>query len=107
MKIRSCLGLLVLLSTVIGTGAAETAASTAAMNPITLRVAGSSILDSGGEFTGNIEAVVLDPRSSQVGFAMISTAYPSNRLTVTPVPWQMLHQRSDARLAVGIPVTYQ
>jgi hypothetical protein len=76
-------------------------------NVIALRVAGSSVMDSGGEFSGNIESVALDPRAGQVLFAMISTAYPSNRLTVTPIPWQMLQYRSDGRTSVGIPGTYQ
>jgi hypothetical protein len=81
--------------------------SSSAPNPITLRVAGSFVLDAAGDMAGNVESVVVEPRSSQVLFAMVSTEYPSNRLMVTPMPWQLLHHRSDARYSSGLPGTYQ
>lgn len=74
---------------------------------IQLRVAGSSVVDTRGVLAGNIEAVAVDPQSDQVLFAMVSTDYPSNRLTVTPIPWQLLKHRDDAREELGIPGTYQ
>jgi hypothetical protein len=76
-------------------------------NAVQLRVAGSSVIDSYGIFAGNIESAVVDPLSHQVLFALISTAYPSNRLTVTPVPWALLRHHADAREEVGIPGTFQ
>src|SRR5688572_16286115 len=76
-------------------------------NAIQVRAAGSSVVDSYGIFCGNIEAVVIDPHSHHVLFAMLSTAYPSNRMTVTPIPWPTLRYYSDARESVGIPGTFQ
>lgn len=83
------------------------AQNTATNLTINLRVAGSSIVDSKGALAGNVESVVLDPRTSQIHFAMVSTEYPSNRFEVTPIPWQMIQYRWDARAAGGVPGTFQ
>ncbi len=78
-------------------------APSAAQQTLSLRVAGSSIVDVNGEMSGNVESVVIDPQTGQIRFAMVSTEYPANRLNVTPIPWQMLRYRSSG----GIPGTYQ
>ena len=70
---------------------------------MSLRVAGSSVVDMNGQMSGNVESVVIDPRTGQVQFAMVSSEYPANRLNVTPVPWQLLQYRSSG----GIPGTFQ
>ncbi len=74
---------------------------------LTFRVAGSSVSDASGANVGNIEALSIDPQSGQVMFAMVSMGFPDNRTTVTPIPWQLIQHRSDARQAGGIPGTFQ
>ncbi len=74
---------------------------------LTFRVAGSSVSDASGANVGNIEALSIDPQSGQVMFAMVSLGFPDNRTTVTPIPWQLIQHRSDARQAGGIPGTFQ
>ena len=74
---------------------------------LTFRVAGSSIFDATGVNIGNVEALSIDPVSGRVMFAMVSLGFPGNRTTVTPIPWQLIQYRSDARQAGGIPGTFQ
>ena len=74
---------------------------------LTIRVAGSSVSDSSGASLGNVEALSIDPQSGQVMFAMVSTGFPKDRTRVTPIPWQLIQHRTDARAVGGIPGTFQ
>jgi hypothetical protein len=107
MKIRCWMVLLVQVWFAITAFSQEPASGGPPTNAIQLRVAGSSVVDPYGIFCGNIEAVALDPRSHQILFAMVATDYPSNRMSVTPVPWPLLQQYADARESVGVPGTFQ
>jgi hypothetical protein len=99
--------ILLLVALFASTALAQDAAQWQGFQPITLRIAGSTIVDVKGEMSGNVEAVVLDGRNGQIQFALVSTEFPSNRLNVTPVPWQALQHRYDARTGGGIPGTFQ
>jgi sporulation protein YlmC with PRC-barrel domain len=77
--------------------AAEQPASPVQGQVLTFRVAGSSVVDANGAGVGNIEALSIDPQSGQVTFAMVSLGFPNERTRVTPIPWQLIQHRSDAR----------
>lgn len=74
---------------------------------LTFRVAGSSLSDVSGANAGNIESIAVDPQSGQVTFVMVSLGFPNDRTRVTPIPWQLVQHRRDARGAGGIPGTFQ
>lgn len=87
--------------------AAQQPAAQAQTQALTLRVAGSALTDPSGASAGNIEAISVNPDSGQIIFAMVALGYPDNRTTLTPIPWQYIRHRSDARVAGGIPGTFQ
>jgi len=108
MRFQFPIGLLISVVAAFQSPAQSANTSAAATNlTLSLRVAGSIVVDFKGEPVGNIESVFFDPRTSQIEFAMVSTEYPSNRFVVTPMPWQMLQYRWDARAAGGVPGTFQ
>ncbi len=107
MKLQCTLAFLLLAGGFAAGQEAAAQAGPAVTNAIQLRVAGSSVVDGYSIFCGNIESVVIDPLSHQALFAMVSPSYPSNRFTVTPIPWPLLRHHADARASVGVPGTFQ
>ncbi|HTD68405.1 MAG TPA: PRC-barrel domain-containing protein [Candidatus Limnocylindria bacterium] len=105
MSFRALFCVLLSLASLIHSSGQNAAPPTvpAAQQSLSLRVAGSSVVDVNGEMSGNVESVVINPQTGQIQFALVSTDYPANRLNVTPIPWQMLRYRSSG----GIPGTFQ
>ena len=88
-------------------GAFGQSATNAQGQALTFRVAGSSLSDVSGANVGNVESISVDPQSGQVTFVMVSLGFPTDRTRVTPIPWQLIQHRRDARAAGGIPGTFQ
>src|SRR5437868_6844231 len=74
--------------------------------PVSLRIVGSNLMNPQGQYLGRIEEGTLNS-SNQLEFALIATAYPTNDLVLTPVPWSMLSYVWDQSKAGGTPGAVQ
>lgn len=74
---------------------------------VSLRVVGSNVRNSQGEYLGRIEEILINLASGQIDFALVSTSYPTNSPRVTPVPWPLLGYVWDQSQAGGLPGALQ
>ncbi len=86
------------LSAEVATNAAE-----APRAPITLKIVGSSVKNSQGEYLGRIQDIIINPDTGHSEFAMLLLNYPKNTTRVTPIPWALLSYVSDQGQTGGTP----
>ncbi len=88
---------------------AETALESAPQEArlIPLRIVGSNVRNSQGEYLGRVEEIGVNPHTGQIDFALLDVGYPANAPRLTPIPWNVLAHVWDQSQAGGLPGAVQ